>query len=175
MPDGADPRLVLSDGDITLLDVDAIVDAANEHLIPGGGVDHAIHSAAGPELARAARALGGCPTGEARIAPGFRLRARWVIFTVGPIWRGGAHGEDELLASCYRTSLALAEAHGIASITFPAISTGIYGFPGDRAAAIAVRELRGGLRRRPSLDRVVVACFGSATRANYEAALRERA
>jgi O-acetyl-ADP-ribose deacetylase (regulator of RNase III) len=128
--------------DITTLAVDAIVNAANSALIPGGGVDGAINRAAGPELARAMRGLGGCPTGEARITPGFALPARYVIHAVGPVWRGGDRGEADLLASAYRSALALAAAHGCRSVAFPAISTGVYGYPLDRATAIAIESCR---------------------------------
>jgi O-acetyl-ADP-ribose deacetylase (regulator of RNase III) len=128
--------------DITKLDVDAIVNAANTSLLGGGGVDGAIHRAAGRELVEECRGLGGCPTGEARITRGYRLPARWVIHTVGPVWNNGQHGEDEHLASCYANSLALAEKHDVHSIAFPGISTGIYGFPSERAAHIAVAEAR---------------------------------
>jgi O-acetyl-ADP-ribose deacetylase len=145
--------------DITTLDVDAIVNAANEMLAPGGGVCGAIHAKAGPELAAACDALGGCPTGEARITPGFRLPARQVIHAVGPVWRGGGAGEAELLASAYRSALRLAEEHALASIAFPAISTGIYGYPLRAATAIAVRTVRAA----PSghLRQVIFACFGA--------------
>ena len=137
----ASQRIRLVQGDITQQHVDAIVNAANSSLLGGGGVDGAIHRAAGPQLLEHCRTLGGCPTGEARISPGFRLPARW-IHTVGPVWQGGGFGEDALLGACYRNSLLLAAAHGVHSIAFPQVSTGAYGFPIDRAAAIAVGEMR---------------------------------
>lgn len=161
------------EGDITRQDVDAIVNAANSSLLGGGGVDGAIHRAAGPELLSDCRRLGGCPTGQARITPGFRLAARHVIHTVGPVWHGGGRGEDDLLAECYRNSLALAAAHGLRSIAFPSISTGAYGFPMDRAAAIAVREIRAFIAKESSLERVMLVCFGSHASEIHRAALRE--
>ena len=159
------------EGDITTLDVDAIVNAANETLLGGGGVDGAIHRAAGPELLAECRTLGGCATGGAKVTRGYRLKARWVIHTVGPVWRGGTHDEDELLASCYRNSLQLAVENGLKTIAFPAISTGAYGFPMGRAAAIAVREVRRFLEHNPSITNVYFVCFGGEARRAYEKAL----
>ncbi|HRY03098.1 MAG TPA: O-acetyl-ADP-ribose deacetylase [Beijerinckiaceae bacterium] len=155
--------------DITTLAVDAIVNAANESLLGGGGVDGAIHRAAGPELLAECRALGGCPTGEARITRGYRLPARHVIHTVGPVWRGGARGEADLLASCYRRSLELAAAHGVATIAFPCISTGVYGYPADEAARIAVGTVRDIVTQ--SFREVVFCCFSESDRALYAALL----
>jgi O-acetyl-ADP-ribose deacetylase len=157
--------------DITKLDVDAIVNAANTGLLGGGGVDGAIHRAAGPLLLAACRQLGGCPTGEARITPGFALPARFVIHAVGPVWRGGDAGEPRLLASCYRQSLALARDNGVRSLAFPAISCGVYGYPLDAATAIAVREVRAFVAADASLATVVFACFDERVRAAYQRAL----
>ena len=154
-------RIDIVEGDITALDIDAIVNAANKSLLGGGGVDGAIHRAAGPDLLVACAKLGGCETGEAKITPGFRLPARYVIHTVGPIWGGGERGEDRLLADCYRNSLALAHRHGLASIAYPAISTGAYGFPPDRAARIALRTVLAALADTTAIERVVFCCFGS--------------
>jgi O-acetyl-ADP-ribose deacetylase len=163
-------RIEIVEGDITRLEVDAIVNAANETLLGGGGVDGAIHRAAGRELRAACAKLGGCHTGEAKITPGFGLPARYVIHTVGPVWGGGERGENKLLAGCYRNALALAQAHGLASIAFPAISTGAYGFPPDRAALIALRTVRNALAGTPAMKRVVFCCFGADSRQHHEAA-----
>jgi O-acetyl-ADP-ribose deacetylase (regulator of RNase III) len=167
-------RIAAMQGDITTLAVDAIVNAANTSLLGGGGVDGAIHRAAGPELLAECRKLGGCPTGEARITRGYRLAARHVIHTVGPVWHGGGHREGELLASCYGKSLALAASHGLKSIAFPAISTGIYGFPRARAAAIAVAETRRFLADEPAIERVIFCCFDGETLALYRKELGSR-
>jgi len=153
-------RIEVREGDITKQRVDAIVNAANTTMLGGGGVDGAIHRAAGPELLEECRTLGGCPTGQAKITKGYKLPARWVIHTVGPVWRDGEHGEDELLASCYRNSLALAEQHGVRTVAFPSISTGAYGFPMERAARIAVREVKTFLEKNSSIEKVVLVCFG---------------
>jgi O-acetyl-ADP-ribose deacetylase (regulator of RNase III) len=155
-------RIEVIEGDITKQEVDAIVNAANTTLLGGGGVDGAIHRAAGPQLLEECRQLGGCPTGEARITKGYNLPAKWIIHTVGPVWRDGKHSEDELLASCYRSSLALAVQQGVKTIAFPAISTGAYGFPLERATRIAVTETKKFLERNPSIEKVVFACFGQA-------------
>jgi len=166
-----DPRIALRLGDITALAVDAIVNAANSSLLGGGGVDGAIHDAAGPELLSECQALSGCPTGEARITGGYQLRARHVIHAVGPVWRGGNSGEDALLASCYRNALRLAVEHAARSIAFPAISTGIYRFPADRAARIATHEVASFLAGDEGIERVIFCCFDAATMAHYRRAL----
>jgi O-acetyl-ADP-ribose deacetylase (regulator of RNase III) len=161
-------RLEICVADITTLALDAIVNAANTSLLGGGGVDGVIHRAAGPELLAQCRRVGRCPTGSARITPGYRLKARHVIHAVGPVWRGGAQDEDALLASCYRVSLGLAAAQGLRSIAFPAISTGIYGFPADRAARIAVATVRTEITAAPSgLERVVFCCFAQEAAAHH--------
>jgi O-acetyl-ADP-ribose deacetylase (regulator of RNase III) len=166
MPD----RIEIVEGDITKLDVDAIVNAANKTLLGGGGVDGAIHRAAGPRLRAACEVLAGCDTGEAKLTPGFRLTARYVIHTVGPVWGGGERGEDRLLASCYRNSLMLAHHHSLASIAFPAISTGAYGFPPQRAAMIALKTVLGTLNESPTIERVIFCCFGVDSRRHHEKA-----
>jgi O-acetyl-ADP-ribose deacetylase (regulator of RNase III) len=164
-------RIEAAQGDITALEIDAIVNAANSSLEGGGGVDGAIHRAAGPELLAECRLIGGCPTGEARITKAYRLKARHVIHTVGPIWRGGEAQEEMLLGQCYRTSLALAAAHGVRSIAFPAISTGVFGFPKPRAAQIAVTETRRFVAAEPTLERVLFVCFDAESLSHYHTAL----
>jgi O-acetyl-ADP-ribose deacetylase (regulator of RNase III) len=164
-------RIAVVEGDITKQRVDAIVNAANTTLLGGGGVDGAIHRAAGPELLAECRTLGGCATGQAKITRGYKLPAKWVIHTVGPVWRDGNHGEDELLASCYRSCFALVKQHGIKTVAFPSISTGAYGFPMDRAARIAIRETKDFLRTDSTLEKVFLVCFGVNAAEIYKAAL----
>lgn len=166
-------RIAIVQGDITRQQVDAIVNAANSSLLGGGGVDGAIHRAAGPRLLEACRALGGCPTGEVRITPGFDLPARWAIHAVGPVWRSGDHDEDELLARCYRRALAVADAYGVRTIAFPAISTGAYGFPMARAARIALGTIAEHLSHLPSIERVVVVLRGDDAYRAHLAAVEE--
>lgn len=158
-------------GDITGLDVDAIVNAANNSLLGGGGVDGAIHRAAGPELLSACRTLGGCKTGDAKITEGFRLKARHIIHTVGPIWSGGSNNEDQLLASCYRRSMDLALKNSVKSIAFPSVSTGVYGFPVDRASRIAVNEVRKFLELHTEIEVVIFVCFDERALDAYKTAL----
>jgi O-acetyl-ADP-ribose deacetylase (regulator of RNase III) len=168
-----DGYIEVVEGDITRQTVDAIVNAANSSLLGGGGVDGAIHRVAGPDLLEACRKIGGCPPGEARITPGFRLPSRYVIHTVGPVWRGGTRDENVTLARCYRSAMALAAGHGVRSIAFPSISTGAYGFPIGRAAPIAVRELRNAVARYPDIETVRVVCFGRDTFQAYDQAMQD--
>jgi O-acetyl-ADP-ribose deacetylase len=167
-------RLEIIKGDITQLAVDAIVNAANRSLLGGGGVDGAIHRAAGPELVVECRQLGGCPTGEARITKGYRLPARWVIHTVGPIWQGGAHNEVQLLAQCYQSCFALTEQYGIRTIAFPAISAGAYGYPAKPAARIALHEINDFLAKISTVEKVMVVCFEERIYRAYQEAMEER-
>ena len=166
-------RIAVVAGDIAQQHLDAIVNAANTTLLGGGGVDGAIHRAAGPGLLAECRTLGGCATGQAKITHGCKLPAKWVIHTVGPVWHDGNHGEDELLASCYRSCFALVKQHGIKTVAFPSISTGAYGFPMERAARIAVRETEKFLERNQSVEKVLLVCFGASALKIYEAALKE--
>lgn len=182
LPEGADDggRLQVSYriramlGDITSLDTDAIVNAANSSLLGGGGVDGAIHRAAGPELLQECRLLGGCKTGEAKLTGGYRLKARHIIHTVGPVWQGGEHGEASLLAFCYRNALALAQDTGCGIIAFPCISTGVYGFPSDLAAVVAIETVRESLRGHAQNLEVVFCCFSAEDLAIYDKELRQR-
>jgi O-acetyl-ADP-ribose deacetylase (regulator of RNase III) len=166
-------RLEIIEGDITKLAVDAIVNAANKSLLGGGGVDGAIHKAAGPRLLEECMELNGCATGEAKLTGGYNLPAKYVIHTVGPVWHGGDKHEDELLASCYRNSLSLAWKNGIRTIAFPSISTGAYGFPVARACRIALREIKAFLEEYKTFGKVVVVCFGQPVYDAYQEALKE--
>ncbi|HMM90813.1 O-acetyl-ADP-ribose deacetylase [Bradyrhizobium sp.] len=166
-------RLEIIVADITTLRVDAIVNAANSSLLGGGGVDGAIHRAAGPDLLAECRMLHGCETGDAKITRGYRLPAGHVIHTVGPVWNGGTLGEDDLLASCYRRSIALCQQHGLASVAFPAISTGIYRFPADRAAGIAVGNVVDALAAAPLVTKVIFCCFSPDSGRLHEAAMAD--
>jgi len=166
-------RVEIQNVDITTLDVDAIVNAANTSLLGGGGVDGAIHRAAGPELLAECRGLGGCATGSAKITRGYRLPARHVIHAVGPVWQGGSHGEDAHLASCYRTALRIAAARGLRSLAFPAISCGVYAFPVERAAPLVMKTLAEELPGSPTVERVVLALRGGAMEAAFRAALTQ--
>jgi len=167
------PKIELVLGDITRQKTDAIVNAANSSLLGGGGVDGAIHRAAGPELLKECRGLDGCPTGQAKLTKGYRLPAKFVIHTVGPIWHGGEEGEAELLRDCYRNSLSIAEENGVKSIAFPSISTGAYGFPIDRAARIAISTIRQHLSRSSNIEKVILVCFSKSDHETYEKALAE--
>ena len=166
-------RIEIVQGDITTLKVDAVVNAANETLLGGGGVDGAIHRAAGPELLEECRALNGCPTVEAKITKGYKLPAKWVIHTVGPVWQGRKHNEAELLAGCYRNSLGLAAKHSLRTIAFPSISTGAYRFPIDRATRIALTEIKRFLEGNETVEKVFAVCFAKTDHQIYQATLAE--
>jgi O-acetyl-ADP-ribose deacetylase (regulator of RNase III) len=166
-------KILILKTDITTLAVDAIVNAANNSLLGGGGVDGAIHRAAGPELVQECRLLGGCKTGHAKLTQGYRLPARYVIHTVGPVWNGGEHHEPEQLASCYRSCFAIARERGLRSLAFPAISCGIYGYPIDHATAIAVRETLAELERNLVIESITFACFGEAVFAAYQRVMKQ--
>ncbi|MBO9999337.1 MAG: O-acetyl-ADP-ribose deacetylase [Cyanobacteria bacterium SID2] len=165
-------RIEILNGDITALGVDAIVNAANNSLLGGGGVDGAIHRAAGSELLEECKTIGGCPTGEARITRSYNLPAQWVVHTVGPIWYDGTQNEEEMLAACYRNSLALAKEHGIQTIAFPAISTGVYRFPMERATNIAIRETVQFLQKNNQIAKVILVCYGDRAFKIYREALK---
>ena len=167
-------KIEIVEGDITKQNVDAIVNAANTSLRGGGGVDGAIHRAAGPELLAECRTLGGCPTGEARITKGYNLPAKWVIHTVGPVWSGGGKNEDSLLAGCYRNSLQVAAEHAVKTVAFPSISTGVYGFPMERATRIAIKEVVDFLEHEPAIEKVVFVCFGERAYNVYKKAIAEK-
>jgi O-acetyl-ADP-ribose deacetylase len=164
-------KIEITIGDITEQHVDAIVNAAKESLLGGGGVDGAIHRAAGPKLLEECRTIGGCPTGEARATAGYNLPAKWVIHTVGPVWQGGGHHEDDLLGRCYRYSLALAKKLGARTVAFPSISTGAYGFPVERAADIAIKEIAAFLGGNSEIEQVIMVCFSESTYNAYKRAL----
>jgi O-acetyl-ADP-ribose deacetylase len=166
-------RITILKTDITTLTVDAIVNAANSSLLGGGGVDGAIHRAAGPELLDECRLLGGCPTGLAKLTKGYKLPAKWILHAVGPVWHGGKNGEPELLASCYRCCFALAREHDLRTLAFPAISCGVYRFPVERAVEIAVRETHAELERNQSLESVIFVCFDEQVYSSYQRAVQQ--